>query len=243
MPQAYESLAEWFEYLNDDCDYPKWSQYFIEGLNRLGAGKKGLEVGCGSGAFCRALYKAGYAMTGADISLPMLDCARKRAAREGMNIPFVQADAVKLRSPEKFDFLLAPNDCYNYIPPEKLKTAFRRACDCLKKGGVFWLDVSSEYKLREKVANNIFADDRDEVTYLSFNALKENRVEMDVTLFVKEADGKFLRFDEAHTQYIHTEEALVQALDGAGFELIGVEGHLGSRKEKSDRLNVICKKR
>ena len=45
MPQAYESLAEWFEYLNDDCDYPKWSQYFIEGLNRLGAGKKGLEIG------------------------------------------------------------------------------------------------------------------------------------------------------------------------------------------------------
>ena len=25
---AYEGLAEWFEYLNDDCGYEKWSQNF-----------------------------------------------------------------------------------------------------------------------------------------------------------------------------------------------------------------------
>ena len=49
MPQAYEFLAKWFECLNDDCDYPAWSQYFLSGLARLGAGRRGLEVGCGSG--------------------------------------------------------------------------------------------------------------------------------------------------------------------------------------------------
>ena len=68
MENAYRYLAEWFEYLNDDCDYPKWSQYFIDGLGRLNAGRKGLEIGCGSGAFCRRLVQAGYAMSGADIS-------------------------------------------------------------------------------------------------------------------------------------------------------------------------------
>ena len=59
MTQAYDHLSEWFEYLNDDCDYPAWSQYFLSGLAALGAGRKGLEVGCGSGAFCRAPAKAG----------------------------------------------------------------------------------------------------------------------------------------------------------------------------------------
>ena len=48
MTQAYDHLSEWFEYLNDDCDYPAWSQYFLSGLAALGAGRKGLEVGCGS---------------------------------------------------------------------------------------------------------------------------------------------------------------------------------------------------
>ena len=55
MNEAYGPLAEWFEYLNDDCDYASWSQYFIDGLASLGAGRHGLELGCGSGAFCRAL--------------------------------------------------------------------------------------------------------------------------------------------------------------------------------------------
>lgn len=243
MPQAYESLAEWFEYLNDDCDYPKWSQYFIEGLRALGAKNKGLELGCGSGAFCRALKRAGYDMTGADISLAMLSAAQKRAYKEGLNIPFIQADACKLRTLERYDFLIAPNDCYNYIPPEKLTTAFRRAANCLKKEGIFWFDVSSEYKLREKVANNIFADDRDEVTYLSFNTLKEDRVETDVTLFVKGSDGNFARYDEKHVQYIHTQGALTSALERAGFEILKTEGHLGEGTEKSDRVNFICRKK
>lgn len=240
---AYDYLADWFEILNDDCDYAKWSQYFIRGLAELEAGKKGLELGCGSGAFSRALAKAGYEMTGADISAPMLSKAAALARDEGLKIPFVQADAAKLKTPERYDFILSPNDCYNYVPQKNLPSAFRRAADCLKKGGIFWLDVSSEYKFREKIANNMFADDREQVTYLSFNRLKEDRVEMDVTLFVRGKDGKFTRYDETHTQYIHTERQILSALDGAGFELLREEGHLGEEKTRSERLNFLCRRR
>ena len=243
MPQAYDSLADWFEYLNDDCDYSRWSQYFIEGLRRMGAGKKGLEIGCGSGAFCRALAKEGYCMTGADISAPMLSKAAALARTEGVNVQFVLADAAKLKTPEKYDFIIAPNDCYNYIPQEKLASAFRRSYDCLKKGGIFWGDVSSAYKLREKVANNMFADDREQVTYLSFNRLCGDREETEVTLFVREGDGRFRRFDERHTQYIHAEADILSALDGAGFELLREEGHLGEEKIRSERLNFLCRRR
>lgn len=242
MPQAYDSLAEWFEYLNDDCDYLRWSQYFIEGLRRLHAGNTGLELGCGSGAFCRALSEEGYHMTGADISAPMLSKAAALARKEGLNIPFVCADAAKLKTPVKYDFIIAPNDCYNYIPQNKLLSAFRHAYSCLKKGGIFWGDVSSEYKLREKVANNMFADDREEVTYLSMNSLEGDSVKMEVTLFVRESDGRFTRYDETHTQYIHGEGEISAALKEAGFSEIAFEGHLGESKEKSDRLNFICRK-
>ncbi len=242
MANAYDHLSKWFELLNDDCDYATWSQYFIDGLNELGAGTRGLELGCGSGAFCRALARAGYEMTGADISVPMLSEGMKRAREEGVRVDFVQADAARLHTPKPFDFIISPNDCYNYIPQEKLPAAFARVASCLKTGGIFWLDVSSACKLRQKVANNIFADDRDDITYLSFNALKENRVEMDVTLFVKEKDGRFNRFDEKHVQYIHEEDALITALEGAGFSIVKAEGHLGEGKAGSDRLNLICRK-
>ena len=45
---AYEGLAEWFEYLNDDCGYEKWSQYLISKLKCFPL-TTGLDVGCGSG--------------------------------------------------------------------------------------------------------------------------------------------------------------------------------------------------
>ncbi len=243
MKEAYGPLAEWFEYLNDDCDYASWSQYFINGLSALDAGREGLELGCGSGAFCRALTRAGYRMEGADLSAAMLTKAEALAREEGLHIPFFLADAAALKAPKKYDLILSPNDCFNYIPQNKLASAFRYVYKALKAGGIFWADVSSEYKLRHKVADTISADDREDVTYLSFNSLKENRVEMDVTLFVRRRDGAFDRFDEHHTQYIHKEEDLSAALVKAGFELIRTEGHLGEAKEGSDRLNFICRKK
>lgn len=241
--QAYDYLADWFETLNDDCDYAKWSQYFIQGLSAFQAGRRGLELGCGSGAFSRTLTKAGYSMTGADISAPMLSKAAALAKDEGLNIPYVLADAKTIKTPERYDFILSPNDCYNYLPQKSLPSAFRRAAACLKKDGIFWFDVSSPYKLREKIANNIFADDREDVTYLSFNRLFGDRVEMDVTLFVREKDGRFCRLDEKHVQYIHEETDILTALEVAGFERLRVEGHLGEEKAGSERLNFICKRK
>ena len=217
MAQAYRYLARWFERLNDDCGYEQWSQYFVKGLQALGAGKQGLEVGCGSGAFSRL------------------------AAEAGVRVRFVQADAASLAL-GKFDFLLSPNDCYNYIPPERLPAAFRHAASSLKKGGIFWFDLSSEQKLRKKIGDNVFADDRDEVTYLVLNHLCSDRVVMDVTLFVRRDDGAFDRFDEQHTQYIHPTARVREMLCSAGFEVLRTEGHLGEAEEGSDRVNFICRK-
>ncbi len=243
---AYEYLAEWFEYLNDDCDYQKWSQYFIRGLGELGAGKRGLELGCGSGAFCRLLTKNGYTMSGMDVSVPMLTKAARLAAEEGLSVSFLQGDARTVRTPSPFDFILAPNDCYNYLPTAQLAGAFRHAAACLRRGGILWFDVSSPCKLRTKVADTVCADDRDDVTYLSFNRLERgsggDAVIMNVTLFVREKDGRFFRYDEVHTQYIHEEAPIVSALQSAGLRLLRVEGHLGEQKAGSDRWNFVCRK-
>ena len=123
--EAYGPLAEWFEYLNDDCDYASWSQYFIDGLSTLGAGPCGLELGCGSGAFCRLLTRAGYRMEGADLSPAMLTKAEQLAREEGLRIPFFRVDASALKAPKQYDFILSPNDCFNYIPQKSCSPPFR----------------------------------------------------------------------------------------------------------------------
>ena len=238
---AYAYLAKWFEYLNDDCGYEKWSQYLIAILDAYPL-QKGLDIGCGGGWFTRAFQRHGYQMTGLDISAEMLDYAQERAMKEGVRSEYLLGDISKMKLPKRFDFATAINDCVNYIPKNKLGTAFKNVGSALKKGGIFVFDVSSIRKLREKVANTVSVDDREEITYLSFNHEEEDGVTMDVTLFVKDAQGGYTRLDERHRQYAYTEEEICAALEKGGFTLLQVEGHLGEHKDESDRLCFVARK-
>lgn len=239
---AYANLAKWFEYLNDDCGYENWSQYLIMQLGAYPL-SCGLDVGCGGGWFTRAFQKAGYKMTGLDVSVQMLDYAQEQSMKEGVRIEYVLGDISKMKLPARFDFCTAINDCVNYIPKTKLSAAFRNVRNALKSNGIFLFDISSRRKFKEKIANTVCADDREEVTYLSFNREEEESVVMDVTLFVKDEKGKFDRFDETHRQYIYEEEEILCCLRENGFEVLKVEGFLGEDKNFSDRICFLAQKR
>lgn len=239
--EAYRYLADWFEYLNDDCDYEVWSQYFVSLLKEKKA-EKVLDVGCGSGYFTRAFSRAGFDSTGVDSSLPMLEKAEFLSREEGVRCRFLSGNIVHFKTHEKFDVVISINDCFNYIPKEELRFAFKSVAAALKKNGTFVFDISSERKYRKKIADTVSVDDRDDVTYLSFNSLEGDKAVLDVSLFVREKDGKYARFDERHVQYVYTEEEVVCALKQSGFTLEKVSGHLGEEKETSDRLLFVARK-
>ncbi|MBQ8657988.1 MAG: class I SAM-dependent methyltransferase [Clostridia bacterium] len=232
---AYANLAKWFEYLNDDCDYENWSQYLVAGLKAYPL-TAGIDIGCGGGWFTRAFERAGYRMSGLDISPEMLGFAEEQARKEGVRSAYLLGDIVKTKLPKRFDFASAVNDCVNYIPKEKLLSAFKNVHSALNKNGIFVFDISSERKFREKIADTVSVDDRDEVTYLCFNHVENDRATLDVTLFIKNADGSYDRRDERHLQYIYKEEEIAVALEHSGFRLLKAEGHLGEEKQTSDRI-------
>lgn len=238
---AYAKLAKWFEYLNDDCDYENWSQYLISRLEAYPL-RSGLDVGCGGGWFTRAFKKRGYEMTGMDSSVEMLDVAQEKALQEGVRGEYILGDIAAKKPPKKFDFVTAINDCVNYIPKNKLSAAFKNVRGALKKDGVFLFDISAPRKFTEKIANTVSADDREDVTYLSFGRVEGDVATLDVTLFVRRADGAFERTDETHTQYIYTEEEICAALKANGFAVRLVEGHLGADKRGSDRITFLAQK-
>ena len=233
MSRSYTYLAGKFEYLNKDCGYEKWSQYLHGRLSELGIARgRGLDIGCGSGYFTRYFDALGYDMTGFDISAEMLsEAERKKGGRQRPQ--YVQEDVRRLKIAGKADFAVAVNDCFNYIPPADIPRAFARVAAALRAGGAFLFDVSTEYKLREIVGNNTFCEDAEEFAYMWFNRLAGDRVEMDITTFAREADGRFVRGDERHVQYVHTEDALRAALEGAGFACLRTEGFLGDPEDKT----------
>jgi SAM-dependent methyltransferase len=152
-------------------------------------------------------------------------------------------DITKMKLPARYDFVTAINDCMNYIPKGKLNAAFKNVRGALKKGGIFLFDISSKGKIEKKVANTVSVDDREEITYLSFNRPEEDGVTMEVTLFTKNADGSYQRLDETHRQYAYTEEEMIAALEQNGFTVLEVEGHLGTDKTTSDRICFLAQKR
>lgn len=235
----YSALGGVFEYLNDDCGYEQWSQYLIKKLEEAGSFKSGLDIGCGNGWFTRAFAKAGYAVIGMDISPQMLNKAVELAKKEGLGIRFFQGDIRRLKLDFKPDFITAVNDCINYLSGGELYGTFCSVYKSLKKGGAFIFDISSVYKLKNVLANNTFAEDRENAAYMWFNTLYCDRVEMDITLFLKQVDGRFVRLDERHTQYIHEKDFIISELERAGFA-VQTEGHLGL--DENQRINFICKK-
>ena len=233
--KAYSALGGVFEYLNNDCGYEQWSQYLIKKLSDLGvaAGACGADMGCGNGYFTRAFKRAGFDICGVDISAEALSSAVEISRREGLKIPYMSGDIATFKTAAKADFITAVNDCVNYIPQNKLLSAFKRVCANLKKGGAFIFDISSEKKLKEKLGNNVFADDSENATCLWFTELDGDKVNFDVTVFKRRADGLYERADERQTQYIYGETQILSLLQEAGFEAF-CEGHLGGSKE--DRI-------
>lgn len=236
---SYSALGGVFEYLNGDCGYEQWSQYFIEKLSDIPAGARGMDIGCGNGYFTRSLSRAGYFMTGIDLSPEMLSKATDLALKEGVRAEFLLGDIAKLKLKRDYDFAVAANDCFNYVPPQCLKRAFANVYAALKRHGRFIFDISTPQKLRGTVGNNLFADDSEEATCLWFNTLKEDRIESDITVFTRGSDGTYTRADESQTLYIHEPDSLDKILCDTGFSVIK-EGHLG--KDEGMRMNFICDK-
>ena len=235
---AYQRLAPLYEELCDDCDYENWSQYFVMLLcgalhteeNNI-AGLRGLDIGCGC------------VMSGVDISPAMLSVAEEKSREEGLRARYFQGDVTGLKTLEKYDFALSSNDVINYVPKNKLVAAFKNVARALNKGGVYVFDISSERKFLTKINGKVSADDRENVTYLSFGKVEDSVATLDVTLFVRRKDGAFDRFDELHTQYVYTRDEIENALLSAGFGIVSVGGIFGENAEETDRLCFLAKKK
>ncbi|MBR2384348.1 MAG: class I SAM-dependent methyltransferase [Clostridia bacterium] len=241
--KAYSALASHYDKLINTCDYEQWSQYVFNKLSIYSKGKVGCDLACGSGYFTRFLKVMGYDVYGVDNSPKMLAKANELSFKEKVIIDYQLQDIKNFKSFKKLDFITVINDGFNYLNGKELKNALKSAYNALNKDGVLLFDISSEFKLKNVLANNLFGEDLDEVTYLWFNTLNEDSVKMELTFFVKKGDV-YVREDECHVQYIHKKQDVLSLLNEIGFDVLETSGHLGEDlKDDSQRINFIAKKR
>lgn len=229
---AYSALADYYEIFSDkDCDYESWSQYLYLLLRRHGCAK-GADVACGTGKMTRLLAAKGFKVVGIDNSEEML-----AQAMSAGRATYVRQDMTELLLPHKADFITCVNDGTNYLNAKKTEIFFKRVADNLRTGGVFVFDISTPYKFSNKIADNVFYIDNDDVTCLWCNRTEKDKVTMDLTFFVREGD-LYRRSDERHVQYIHGVKDLSERLDKCGFDVLSVTDSYSDRPLKEDSLRA-----
>lgn len=232
----YEILAEYYDKFMADAPYAECTDYIVR---ILGDRRRGRDVGCGTGKFTVALKRAGYDVSGSDVSPEMLTQAAAYAKSTGTDVKFLLQSADKLADAHPLDFVTACCDVVNYLKnPSKF---FERAYSALGDGGVLVFDVSSEYKLLSVIGNNVFTESTDDVTYVWENSLDEKRraVDMRLTFFIKQPNNYYTKRIDEQTQYIHKEEELVKKLYDAGFCEIKVCGFLKNRRPGDNEQRIV----
>ena len=220
MP-AYEAFAGLYDALMDDVDYDAWSEFYLTLIGRMGVQPRTLcDCACGTGSMSARFARKGIKVTGVDLSGDMLELARQKALKQGVQVMFVRQDMCALALPRPVDALVCACDGVNYLlTDERLKAFFDRARQALRPGGALAFDISSPWKLRHTLGNNFFGEDRDDITYLWANRFDEaaGTVAMDLTFFTRERDGRYRRFDEQHVQKAHEPDHLLALLEACGF--------------------------
>jgi len=109
--QLFATIARRYDLINDIQSFGihrRWKKRVV-GLTRIEPGEQALDLCCGTGDLTLALAEKGAHVTGLDFSEPMLEVARKKAARfdatggaklSSANIQFIQGDAQQIPFPE-----------------------------------------------------------------------------------------------------------------------------------------------
>ncbi len=92
-------------------------------------GMRVLDVACGTGNLAIPAAKAGAIVAGADIATNLLEQARARAKREGVNVQFDEGDAEQLSYPDaSFDLVVSMFGAMFAPRPERASAELVRVC-------------------------------------------------------------------------------------------------------------------
>ncbi len=243
---AYTSFASVYDLFMDNVPYEEWCAFLCKILAQHGITDGPiLDLGCGTGKMTRLMSEQGYDMTGIDNAAEMLQIA----AMEPGEVPilYLLQDMQDLELDGCVRAVYSMCDCVNYVlDEEELQQAFSRVHEYLEEDGAFIFDVNTSYKYTKLLAENTFAESRDEGSFIWDNYYdEEERInEYDLTLFIPEGDELYRRYTETHYQRNYETETLLKLLKNAGFTDICVYDDYTDAPlcETSERAVFVAKK-
>ena len=120
----------------------------------IGMGFKIADFGCGPGLYAARLAKRGAKVTGIDFSGRSIEYAKDVAAREQLNINYVNQNYLEFETEDQFDLVLMIMCDFCVLSPTQRKGLLRKFHKILKPSGSVLLDVYSlsAFEQKEEIA-------------------------------------------------------------------------------------------
>lgn len=222
---AYAVLAPVYDLLTADYAHGPWLAALERVAQRHGlAGRRLLDVACGTGKSFLPMLEHGFEVTACDISPAMAAEARGKArGRAAVHV----ADMRRLPVFGRFDLITCLDDAVNHLlGPDELADAFDGLAANLAPGGLLVFDVNTLAAYRG-IPDVVIGDDERLVCWRGGHAeLTEPGEEAEVVIdvFTHEGDGVWRRSVSRQRHRHHPVEDIVDAAEEAGLEVAAVLG-------------------
>jgi SAM-dependent methyltransferase len=238
---SFGPIAPFYDELMRGVPYRMWTGYYLLLLAQQGVKPRTmLDVCCGTGILTEMLAKEGFEMAGFDLSAPMIEEARKKAARKELAIRYECQDAAEFDMGQSYDAAFSFFDSLNYITdPERLRMAIHRVAAHLEPGGSFIFDLNTAYAFESQLFDQRNLSLKAKVRY-------EWKGHWDPETRLIRVDMDFWRgeetYHEVHWQRAHSDAEVREMLAEAGFgEVKSYHSYTLERPRKtSDRVHYAA---
>lgn len=245
--EAYTSFAKVYDTFMDNVPYEEWGTYVEQILQGYGINDGlVLELGCGTGSFTEIMAHKGYDMIGIDNAEDMLQTAMEKREQSGADILYLLQDMQEFELYGTVSAVVSICDSLNYICEEaELLQVFRLVNNYLDPSGLFVFDMNSVYKYEKILGERTIAENRELSSFIwdNYYDKTEQINEYELTIFAKEQDGLYRKYEETHFQKAYAAERIKMLLEKAGMQFIAVYDAytLAAPQTESERLFFIAR--
>lgn len=194
----YKDYNKEFSKIYDTYGWNYYPEYFAEMLldwmeREQISCRKALDIGCGTGILCNALYQKGMQVKGVDLSAEML----RRAQEHFPQIDFEVQNMVQYRPEESYDLVTCTHDAINHVlDMEDVEQVMKNVYGYLQEGGYFIFDLLKDMELTDDTpvvldeseeGVLLFQGTRDLAGFVNLNIFRE-KIEEDGTVERKQID-------------------------------------------------------
>ena len=244
---SYTSFAQVYDTFMDNIPYKEGCAYLCRLLAEYGI-TDGLlaELGCGTGTLTELLSECGFDMIGIDNSPDMLEIAMDKRAESGHDILYLLQDMREFELYGTVRGIISFCDSINYITdPRELLTVFRLVNNYLDPDGIFIFDFHTLHYYKDILGESTIAEDREDMSFIWDNYFYEDEMvnEYDLTLFIRNDEGLYEKYEETHYQRAYALETVCQLIRQAGMKLEAVYDAFTFEKPRpdSERVYIVAR--